>query len=231
MPSVRVAVFPAAGLGTRFLPATKAQPKEMLPLVDRPLVQYVVEEARAAGLERIVIVTGRGKNAIEDHFDTSFELERMLEERQDRPARRSARDLRSRPDLLRPPEVRARARARRPPGQGPRRQRALRGHARRRHRRRGGALHRPDDAGLRAAGKPRHRAPGGPPRADPPLRDRRGTPGPGGPARRRHHGHGGKAAPAGRPVQPRDHRPLPASPGDLRDPRGHGVRCRAARSS
>jgi UTP--glucose-1-phosphate uridylyltransferase len=78
---VRVAVFPAAGLGTRFLPATKAQPKEMLPLVDRPLVQYVVEEARAAGLERIVIVTGRGKNAIEDHFDTSFELERMLEDR------------------------------------------------------------------------------------------------------------------------------------------------------
>ena len=78
---IRVAVFPAAGLGTRFLPATKAQPKEMLPLVDRPLVQYVVEEACAAGLERIVIVTGRGKNAIEDHFDTSFELERMLEER------------------------------------------------------------------------------------------------------------------------------------------------------
>src|SRR5512132_678281 len=81
MPSIRVAVFPAAGLGTRFLPATKAQPKEMLPLVARPLVQYVVEEACAAGLERIVIVTGRGKNAIEDHFDTSFELERMLEDR------------------------------------------------------------------------------------------------------------------------------------------------------
>jgi UTP--glucose-1-phosphate uridylyltransferase len=80
-PRIRVAVFPAAGLGTRFLPATKAQPKEMLPLVDRPLVQYVVEEARAAGIERIVIVTGRGKNAIEDHFDTSFELEHMLEER------------------------------------------------------------------------------------------------------------------------------------------------------
>jgi UTP--glucose-1-phosphate uridylyltransferase len=79
--TVRVAVFPAAGLGTRFLPATKAQPKEMLPLVDRPLIQYVVEEARAAGIERIVIVTGRGKNAIEDHFDTSFELERMLEDR------------------------------------------------------------------------------------------------------------------------------------------------------
>jgi UTP--glucose-1-phosphate uridylyltransferase len=78
---VRVAVFPAAGLGTRFLPATKAQPKEMLPLVDRPLVQYVVEEAKAAGIERIVIVTGRGKNAIEDHFDTSFELEKLLEDR------------------------------------------------------------------------------------------------------------------------------------------------------
>lgn len=78
---MKVAVFPAAGLGTRFLPATKAQPKEMLPLVDRPLVQYVVEEAKAGGIERIVIVTGRGKNAIEDHFDTSFELEKMLEER------------------------------------------------------------------------------------------------------------------------------------------------------
>jgi UTP--glucose-1-phosphate uridylyltransferase len=81
MASVKVAVFPAAGLGTRFLPATKAQPKEMLPLVDRPLVQYVVEEAKAAGIERIVIVTGRGKNAIEDHFDTSFELEKLLEDR------------------------------------------------------------------------------------------------------------------------------------------------------
>jgi UTP--glucose-1-phosphate uridylyltransferase len=81
MGSIRVAVFPAAGLGTRFLPATKAQPKEMLPLVDRPLIQYVVEEARDAGIQRIVIVTGRGKNAIEDHFDTAPELEAMLEER------------------------------------------------------------------------------------------------------------------------------------------------------
>jgi UTP--glucose-1-phosphate uridylyltransferase len=81
MGKIRVAVFPAAGLGTRFLPATKAQPKEMLPLVDRPLIQYVVEEARDAGIERIVIVTGRGKNAIEDHFDTSFELEHTLAEK------------------------------------------------------------------------------------------------------------------------------------------------------
>jgi len=81
VPRVRVAVFPAAGLGTRFLPATKAQPKEMLPLVDKPLIQYVVEEARDAGIERVVIVTGRGKAAIEDHFDTSFELESTLQER------------------------------------------------------------------------------------------------------------------------------------------------------
>jgi len=78
---VRKAVFPAAGLGTRFLPATKASPKEMLPLVDKPLIQYVVEEAVASGIESIVIVTGRGKTAIEDHFDISFELEKLLEER------------------------------------------------------------------------------------------------------------------------------------------------------
>jgi UTP--glucose-1-phosphate uridylyltransferase len=81
MAGIRRAVFPAAGLGTRFLPATKAQPKEMLPLVDKPLIQYAVEEAVASGLESLVIVTGRGKNAIEDHFDVSYELERTLEER------------------------------------------------------------------------------------------------------------------------------------------------------
>jgi len=78
---VRKAVFPAAGLGTRFLPATKAQPKEMLPLVDKPIIQYGVEEAMAAGCDQIIIVTGRGKSAIEDHFDVSYELEHMLEER------------------------------------------------------------------------------------------------------------------------------------------------------
>jgi len=78
---VRKAVFPAAGLGTRFLPATKAQPKEMLPLVDKPIIQYGVEEAVAAGCDQIIIVTGRGKSAIEDHFDVSYELEKMLEER------------------------------------------------------------------------------------------------------------------------------------------------------
>src|ERR1700757_359763 len=75
------AVFPAAGLGTRFLPATKAQPKEMLPIVDKPIIQYGVEEALAAGCDQIIIVTGRGKSAIEDHFDVSYELERMLEDR------------------------------------------------------------------------------------------------------------------------------------------------------
>jgi len=78
---VRKAVFPAAGLGTRFLPATKASPKEMLPLVDKPLIQYVVEEAVASGIESVIIVTGRGKTAIEDHFDISFELESLLRER------------------------------------------------------------------------------------------------------------------------------------------------------
>ncbi len=81
MNRLRKAVFPAAGLGTRFLPATKAQPKEMLPLVDKPIIQYGVEEAMASGCDQIIIVTGRGKNAIEDHFDVSYELEKMLEER------------------------------------------------------------------------------------------------------------------------------------------------------
>ena len=79
--AVRKAIFPAAGLGTRFLPATKAQPKEMLPLVDKPIIQYGVEEALASGVENIIIVTGRGKNAIEDHFDVAFELESFLEAR------------------------------------------------------------------------------------------------------------------------------------------------------
>ena len=77
---IRKAVFPAAGLGTRFLPATKASPKEMLPLVDKPLIQYAVEEAVTAGIQDIILITGRGKRAIEDHFDLSFELEEVLKE-------------------------------------------------------------------------------------------------------------------------------------------------------
>src|SRR5688500_1106656 len=79
--TIRKAVFPAAGLGTRFLPATKAQPKEMLVLVDKPVIQYGVEEAAQSGIESILIVTGRGKNAIEDHFDVALELEHFLLQR------------------------------------------------------------------------------------------------------------------------------------------------------
>ncbi len=79
MTKIRKAVIPAAGLGTRFLPATKAQPKEMLPVVDKPMIQYIVEEAIAAGIESIIIITGRGKRTIEDHFDKSYELEAELE--------------------------------------------------------------------------------------------------------------------------------------------------------
>ena len=84
MTKIRKAVIPAAGLGTRFLPATKAQPKEMLPVVDKPMIQYIVEEAIAAGIESILIITGRGKRSIEDHFDKSYELEAELQ-RQGKP--------------------------------------------------------------------------------------------------------------------------------------------------
>lgn len=80
--TVRKAIFPVGGMGTRFLPATKAMPKEMLPVVDKPLIQYAVEEAQAAGIEDFIFVTGRGKHAIEDHFDVSFELDRLLCERE-----------------------------------------------------------------------------------------------------------------------------------------------------
>ncbi len=90
---VRKAVFPAAGLGTRFLPATKAIPKEMLPLVDKPIIQYGVEEALASGCDDIIIVTGRGKTAMEDHFDISYELEKTLEERGKKEALTLARSI------------------------------------------------------------------------------------------------------------------------------------------
>ncbi len=81
MKRIRKAVLPVAGLGTRFLPATKAVPKEMLTVVDRPVVQHVVDEAREAGIEHFIFVTGRGKAVIEDHFDMSYELDRTLQER------------------------------------------------------------------------------------------------------------------------------------------------------
>lgn len=81
MPTIKKAILPVAGFGTRFLPATKAQPKEMLPVVDKPVIQYLVEQASAAGIEEVIFVTGRGKRAIEDHFDYSFELEKTLVEK------------------------------------------------------------------------------------------------------------------------------------------------------
>lgn len=81
MKKIRKAIIPAAGLGTRFLPATKAMPKEMLPIVDKPMIQYIVEEAVASGIEDIIIVTGKGKRAIEDHFDIAYELEQNLREK------------------------------------------------------------------------------------------------------------------------------------------------------
>ncbi|HZG84489.1 UTP--glucose-1-phosphate uridylyltransferase GalU [Paenibacillus sp.] len=90
---IRKAIIPAAGLGTRFLPATKAQPKEMLPIVDKPAIQYIVEEAIEAGIEDIIIVTGRNKRAIEDHFDKSVELELMLEEKGKEEMLRQVRDI------------------------------------------------------------------------------------------------------------------------------------------
>jgi UTP--glucose-1-phosphate uridylyltransferase len=93
--TVRKAVFPAAGLGTRFLPATKAQPKEMLPLVDKPIIQYGVEEAVASGVDHMILVTGRGKNAIEDHFDINVELESFLEARGKSALAREIREISS----------------------------------------------------------------------------------------------------------------------------------------
>ena len=93
IPKVRKAVFPAAGLGTRFLPATKAMPKEMLPLVDKPLIQYGVEEAIQSGVQNSIMVTGRGKSAIEDHFDVSFELENLLQTRNKKELLQQVRDI------------------------------------------------------------------------------------------------------------------------------------------
>lgn len=90
---VRKAVFPVAGLGTRFLPATKASPKEMLPIVDKPLIQYAVEEAHAAGIQHMIFVTGRSKRAIEDHFDTAYELEAELEAAQKHALLKLVREL------------------------------------------------------------------------------------------------------------------------------------------
>ena len=148
---IRKAVFPAAGLGTRFLPATKAQPKEMLPLVDKPIIQYVIEEAVAAGLTNIIIVTGRGKNAIEDHFDVSYELEKLLQERGKTDLLEQVRAISNMINVsyVRQGEALGLGHAVLD-GQGPGGRRALRGDARRRHHRQPGALHEADGRGLRA---------------------------------------------------------------------------------
>ena len=90
---VKKAIIPAAGLGTRFLPATKAQPKEMLPIVDKPTIQYIIEEAVASGIEEILIITGRNKRAIEDHFDKSVELEYQLEQNGKEDVLKMVRDI------------------------------------------------------------------------------------------------------------------------------------------
>ena len=93
MSIIRKAVFPVAGLGTRFLPATKASPKEMLPVVDKPLIQYAVEEAVAAGITELIFITGRGKRAIEDHFDRAFEVEAELTARGKAEMLRAVREI------------------------------------------------------------------------------------------------------------------------------------------
>ena len=162
-PRVRKAVFPAAGLGTRFLPATKAQPKEMLPLVDKPIIQYGVEEAVASGVDNIILVTGRGKNAIEDHFDVSVELEIVSRgARQARAARRGPQDLEHDQLRVRPAGRAARPRSRRAGHARARRRRAVRRHPRRRCDRRGSAGDQAADrrvrAGRRAGARGRARA-------------------------------------------------------------------------
>ena len=153
MKPIRKAIFPVAGLGTRFLPATKAMPKEMLPVVDRPLIQHVVDEARQAGIEHFIFVTGRNKSVIEDHFDRQFELELTLTERKRNGRTRAAvaRPAGRRADELHPPAIAARprpcgvvrARARRP--------RAVRAAAARRAGAGRARLPRPDDRRLPAA--------------------------------------------------------------------------------
>jgi UTP-glucose-1-phosphate uridylyltransferase len=105
---VRTAVFPAGGLGTRFLPATKVIPKEMLPLVDKPIIQYGVEEAIASGIEHIIFITGRGKGAMEDHFDISYELDATLEKKGKKELLAISRHIFPGPHLLCPPERAAR---------------------------------------------------------------------------------------------------------------------------
>ena len=236
MTRVRKAVIPAAGLGTRFLPATKSSPKEMLPVVDKPAIQYVVEEAVQAGLTDILIITGRNKRAIEDHFDRNFELEHFLE--QQRASTTCLKEVQFASDLADIHYVRQTRPARsRPRGVGrasSRRRRAVRGAARRRHhgrRRRAAALDarraraaRPFGASRSSEVSPEEISsygcidpkPRRPVLADGVDRD---------PARRR------EAAARGSAVEPRGHRPLRVHARDLHDARPHRARAAAASCS
>ena len=172
---VRKAVFPAAGWGTRFLPATKAQPKEMLPLVDKPVIQYAVEEAVAAGIEQVIIVTSSQKRAIEDHFDTSYELEHLLEEKGDIEMLRQIRHI---SDLAQVTYVRQKEQL--GLGHAVLVAKEIVGHEpfavilSRRRRRRRSAVHRPARPRLQPDPRLGRRGHGGPARGDPSLRrDRR----------------------------------------------------------
>ena len=229
MSAVTKAVIPAAGLGTRFLPATKAQPKEMLPVVDRPAIQYVVEEAVQAGIDDILIITGRGKRSLEDHFDRNFELEHQLHEKgksedliEIRPARRPGRHP------LRPPGRGPRPRSRRVHRPQARGRQPLRGHAGRRHhgrRRRAADLH---DRRLPGAAGVGHRPARGAPRGHRRLRLRpaRGRVRPPGQGPR----HRREARPGRRAVGPGRRRPLRPDPEIFEPSRGSSP-ATAARSS
>ena len=153
---VRKAVFPVAGLGTRLLPATKSIPKEMITIVDRPLIQYAVDEAREAGIEQLIFVTGRGKSALVDYFDQAFELEATLQGQGQEPRRARAVQRQVRRGRHRPPAAAARARPRGLVRAPHRRRRAVRGAAPRRADDGQAQLPRADGRSLRA-GRRQHR--------------------------------------------------------------------------
>ena len=168
------AVIPAAGLGTRFLPATKAMPKEMLPVVDKPAIQYVVEEAAQAGIDDILVIIGRNKNAISNHFDSVPELEEKLKDKgDDERLRRVMAVERPRRHPLRAPGRAQGPRPRRAARQGARRRPPVRGAARRRPDRRARPAADDDARRARAHRRDDHRPHGGRPRPHPPVRRRR----------------------------------------------------------
>ena len=228
---IRKAVFPVAGLGTRMLPATKAIPKEMLPVVDKPIIQYAFEEARAAGIEQFIFVTGRGKSVIEDHFDRAYELDDALA--QEGQAGRAGGGVRLAAGAgraqLHPPAGGARARprgvVRAPPG----RQRAVRGDPGRRPDPGRRALPAADGRGARRDRRQHRRGRGGAAASTPTAtacstRQRRRPAGRGqGPGREARSGRGALA--------PRGHRPLHPAARGVRASVDASRRARAARSS